>query len=121
MKLRRLLPPLALLPALWALTALSGAACSRGPEDRTAAGLYAYYCARCHGAGGKGDPRQVRRSPGLDLTRSPMVKNRDTALIHRRIAEGHGPMPGFSRRLSPEEVEELVRFTLRFQHREGSE
>jgi mono/diheme cytochrome c family protein len=115
-KLRRLLPPLALLTALVGLTALTGAACSRGPEDRSAAGLYAYYCARCHGARGEGDPRNVDRSPGLDLTRSLMVERRDTALIRRRIAEGRGPMPGFSRRLSPEEIEELVRFTLQFQH-----
>ena len=113
MKLRRLLPPLGLVAA-----ALAGAAaCSRGPEDRSAAGLYSYYCARCHGADGEGDPRQIDRSPGLDLTRSLMVRNRETALIHRRIAEGHGPMPGFSRRLSPEEVEELVEFTLQFQRR----
>jgi mono/diheme cytochrome c family protein len=107
-KLRRLLPPLALLLA---------AACVPGPGERDAANLYSYYCARCHGAGGEGDPRNVDRSPGLDLTRSEMVRKRSVELIHRRIAQGRGPMPGFARRLSPEEIEELVDFTRQFQHR----
>lgn len=91
--------------------------CARGPERRDAASLYAFYCARCHGAEGEGDRRQNERYPGLDLTRSQMVRAGDDATIFRRIAEGRGPMPGFSRRLSPEEIQSLVELTLELQHR----
>lgn len=88
------------------------AACEAAPEGREPAALYAHYCARCHGADGEGDPRNVALYPGLDLTRSQMVARRERPLIHRRIAQGYGPMPGFAHRLSPEEVRGLVDFCL---------
>ncbi len=107
MRLRRLLPALGLL-------LLAG--CEQGPEQRDAAGLYRHYCARCHGASGEGDRRNVNLYPGLDLTRSEMVRKKADGIIYRRIAQGYGPMPGFAHRLSPEEVRALVDFTLELQH-----
>ena len=103
-----LLLPLAALPLL--------AACEGEPEGRDPAALYAHYCARCHGAGGEGDPRNVALYPGLDLTRSEMIAKGARTVIHRRIAQGYGPMPGFAHRLSPEEIQALVDFCLELQH-----
>jgi hypothetical protein len=42
-----------------------------------------------------------------------MVLRGDRAAVRQRIAEGHGPMPSYSKRLTPEELERLVDFTLR--------
>jgi mono/diheme cytochrome c family protein len=92
------------------------AACADEPEGRDPAALYAHYCARCHGAEGEGDPRNVALYPGLDLVRSEMIAKRARTVIHRRIAQGYGPMPGFAHRLSPEEVQALVDFCLELQH-----
>jgi mono/diheme cytochrome c family protein len=102
-------------PALW----LAGAALALpallacGPhEDKTAAELYPKYCARCHGAAGKGDPRQVDLYPNLDLTRSKLTGNGAHFVIYRRIATGYGPMPGFVHRLSQVEIERLTDYTM---------
>lgn len=99
---------LAALPAIF-LVWLS-LACAR---DRSAPGLYRSYCRRCHGAEGQGPDRKVKLYPYLDLRRSPMILRRDRAAVRQRIVEGHGPMPGFRRRLNPEELERLIDFTLR--------
>lgn len=85
------------------------AGCAR---DRSAPGLYRSYCQRCHGAEGQGPKRPVKRYPHLDLRSSPMVLRGDRAAVRQRIAEGHGPMPAYSKRLAPEEMERLVDFTL---------
>lgn len=95
---------------LAALPLLAG--CAKKPE--TPPEIYAAYCARCHGdqGEGKGNARSLKLYPHLNLLVSPMVLQGDRALVRDRIAKGYGPMPGFSRRLSPQELESLVDFTL---------
>jgi mono/diheme cytochrome c family protein len=99
----------ALLLVLLALAVWLSLACA---QDRSAPGLYRSYCKRCHGAGGEGPGREVKLYPYLDLRRSPMILRRDRDAMRQRIVEGHGPMPGFRRRLKPEELERLIDFTL---------
>lgn len=98
------------------IVAVLGAAVLAGgcgpPEDGTAQELYRYYCARCHGRDGTGAPRARETNPGLDLTVSEMIRKGDRDEIRRRIADGHGTMPGFARRLSPEDLEKLVDYSL---------
>jgi len=82
------------------------------PENLATPDLYRTSCARCHGAAGRGVSRYLDRYPYLDLVASPMVRQGDRTAVRQRIAEGDGPMPGFSRRLSPSQIERLVDFTL---------
>ncbi|HEX9942814.1 MAG TPA: cytochrome c [Thermoanaerobaculia bacterium] len=96
--------PLLLLAALPLL-----AGCSS--KNLTTPQLYKRHCARCHGARGEGHPRGLRLYPNLDLLSSPMVRRGDRAAVRQRIVEGHGPMPGYSRRLTPQQIERLVDFT----------
>ncbi len=108
----RLLPLLPLaVAALGLAAALSTTACGGAPSDRTAEQLYPEFCARCHGADGKGDPRNVNLYPGLDLTHSKLVGRDARFLIYRRIAAGYGPMPGFAHRLSQLEIGRLTDYT----------
>jgi mono/diheme cytochrome c family protein len=100
---------LALLLAALPLLSLA-AGCAR---DRSAPGLYRSYCRRCHGPNGEGPKRPVKLYPYLDLRSSPMVLQGDRAAVRQRIAEGHGPMPAYSRRLTRDEMERLIDFTLR--------
>jgi mono/diheme cytochrome c family protein len=83
-----------------------------GPEDRSAPALYKKYCARCHGPEGQGPPRPNKLYPYLSLLASPMVRKKDRPAVRQQVVEGEGPMPSFRRRLTPEEVEQIVEFTL---------
>jgi mono/diheme cytochrome c family protein len=95
---------LAVLPLL-----LLAAGCSG--KNLSAPELYERHCARCHGDRGQGVPRGLKLYPKLDLLASPMARQGDRAAVRQRIAEGHGRMPAFKRRLTPEEIERLVDFT----------
>ncbi len=96
------------LPLLLMLPLLAGC----GSEDRSAPALYKKYCARCHGAEGQGPRRPNKLYPYLDLLASPMVRQGDRAAVRQQVVEGEGPMPSFRRRLTPEEVEQVVDLTL---------
>lgn len=73
---------------------------------------YERYCVRCHGADGRGDAKAVRLNDRLDLVAAEMVRSRDVAAIEDRIARGKGAMPGFSRKMEPEEIAALARFVV---------
>jgi mono/diheme cytochrome c family protein len=107
-----------LLLAAWVVLSSLATGCAR---DRSAPGLYRSYCRRCHGPNGEGPDRKVKVYPYLNLHRSPMVLRRDREAVRQRIAEGQGPMPAYQRRLTPEELERLVEFTLQLPSRPLSE
>lgn len=103
----------------WLALGLTLLAACGGTQERSAPSLYKQYCARCHGAQGQGPRRPVRLYPRLNLLTSPMVLQGDRAAVRQRIADGHGPMPAFYRRLTPEEIEKLVEFTLELPSRKA--
>lgn len=86
-----------------------GVGCTRVPTEPDAA--YRQLCARCHGDDGRGSPRVVP-NPKLDLTASEAVRRGDVATVRRQIADGHGAMPGFARKLTPQQVDALARYTV---------
>jgi mono/diheme cytochrome c family protein len=106
-------PVLALALAL-TVPAISGCSGDEHPEI-AGANLYRDYCARCHGATGKGDPRSLALYPNLDLTtsRAVLAGKRGRGLVYQRITNGYGAMPGFGDRLDSQQSEELVDFVLR--------
>lgn len=108
MRTRLAVPTLGLLA--WALAALPG--CT--PHPKATPDQYRVYCARCHGNQGEGTPKTVKRNPAADLRASTMMKRGDREALRRRISRGYGPMPAFSHTLSPEEVERMIDFILRF-------
>ena len=111
-----------LLPALLATAALAIAAlvaCGPPAGDRSAAELYPKYCAKCHGADGKGDPRQVSLYPNLNLTTSKLTGKGAHLAIYNRIAQGYGPMPGFAHRLSAPEMSRLADYSLQLNPANG--
>ncbi len=91
--------------------ALCAVACGP-PRPLTPQVSYDYFCARCHGDDGTGDPRTVGLNPKLDLLTSDMIESRDGTAIRQRIVQGEGAMPGFREKLEPHEIDELVAYTL---------
>jgi mono/diheme cytochrome c family protein len=103
-----------LLPIAVAAVALLPACRPRGAKPSTLADreLYVSYCARCHGEDGTGDRRSVGLNPRLDLTRSQLARSHSRRQIYQRIAFGYGPMPAFSHKLDPDDIERLTKFCL---------
>jgi mono/diheme cytochrome c family protein len=82
-------------------------------QDRTPPGLYRTYCMRCHGHHGEGQPRALKLYPRVNLLRSTLIRRNDRDAVRRRIANGKGRMPAFQRKLTREELESLVDYTIR--------
>jgi cytochrome c553 len=66
--------------------------------------VYAKNCARCHGKNGEG--KHLFGGPSLV---SGSVRDLPTARLNEIITDGKGRMPKFSSKLSPEQIETLVR------------
>lgn len=94
-------------------SALQGCAAEK-KNLREATALWTEYCARCHGADGKGEAHSIDLYPKLDLSLSAMIQTRDRILIHDRITRGYGAMPGYLGRMEPEEIGRLVNRCLEF-------
>lgn len=92
------------------LLLLAWAACRRAPYTPPEA--YSRYCARCHGADGRGDARTIGPNPHLDLLGSELLGRGDAAEVARRITTGEGRMPGFATQLSSAEIAALAAYTL---------
>jgi mono/diheme cytochrome c family protein len=99
--------------------ALVGASLACGPERSGASAddLWRRECVNCHGEDGRGHPARRRLEPQLDLTASPMVRNRSRGLIFQRIAYGYSTMPGFVHRMPQGDIEALVDFVERLAER----
>jgi mono/diheme cytochrome c family protein len=95
-----------------------GAALACGPPSghRPPEELYPKYCAKCHGADGTGNPRQVGLDPNLDLTHSKLVGRGAHLAIFNRISQGYGPMPAFAHRLSLDEMNHLADYSMKLNH-----
>jgi len=111
--------PLLAFPGLFAgllvgLLATTACGPSVPSSSRSAEELYPLYCTKCHGADGKGNPAQVGLYPNLNLTTSKLTGRGAHLAIYNRIAQGYGPMPAFAHRLSPEEMNHLATYSMKF-------
>lgn len=73
--------------------------------------LYGQVCSRCHGDNGAGgefdfDGKKMK-APSL---RDGHALKHDDAHLAKKIAEGGDGMPAFNKRLTPEQINNLVRF-----------
>lgn len=82
------------------------------PDPSTPEGLYYRQCARCHGIDGTGNARAAKTMEGLDLTASEMVAAGDRAAVRENLVHGEGSMPAFGEKLTPEQIDVLVAYTL---------
>ncbi|HEX8181701.1 MAG TPA: cytochrome c [Pyrinomonadaceae bacterium] len=73
--------------------------------------LYGQVCARCHGDTGAGGEFEIdgKKDKAPTLRAGHAVKHPDAELAKKISAGGDG-MPAFGKRLSPEQINNLVRF-----------
>lgn len=103
--------PVAAWSIVAGVAALALAAACR-PDPSTPAGLYHRQCARCHGVDGTGNRRAAKTMEGLDLTKSEMIAAGDRAAIRDNLVHGEGSMPPFGEKLTGEQIDTLVAYTL---------
>ena len=88
--------------------ATTGAA-SRG-SARSAAELYTKHCASCHGKDGRAKTVKAKFNHARDLT-DPVWQDRATdERLFNTIMNGKQKMPGFSKKLSEQEIDSLVSY-----------
>jgi cytochrome c6 len=88
-------------------------AAAGGSSAGDAEALYAKQCARCHGEDGRGETTMGKKFDLKDLA-DPEVQKLSDAEIRRIIADGEGKMPGFSKKLSADEIDSLVKYVRKF-------
>src|SRR5512138_2861628 len=93
------------------LGALAGCVAERDPGAR----VWRKKCAACHGADGSGRTRFAEGRPFADLTDGRWRHGPGRGEIRRLVAVGDpkSPMPPFEGRLTPEEIDAVVDYTLR--------
>lgn len=78
-----------------------------GPLYDAGETLYKAKCASCHGQDGGGNTPAGKKLKAGDL-RTPDVQKQSDAQLAAMIAKGKGKMPSFEKRLSKEEISQLV-------------
>ncbi len=67
------------------------------------------YCVECHGENGTADTKEGKKKGARDFTNAKWQKSVDDKRLIRSVTNGHGKMPAFGKKLSPEEIEALVK------------
>jgi len=88
------------------------------PDELAAAHVtYNTICVRCHKADGTGGEVELEEGQKIKVTNLREHGRRDTDKhLADKIANGDGDMPPFKQRLSPEQINELVRYIRREFH-----
>jgi cytochrome c5 len=83
--------------------------CSCSALADNGAEIYKKKCAACHGASGAGDT-MIGKNQKIRSLRSPEVQKRSDEELFSIIAKGRNKMPAFDRKLSKEQIRDLVRY-----------
>ena len=75
---------------------------------RSAASLYAKYCASCHGKDGRSKTFKAKFNNARNLTDSEWQGAVSDERIFNSISNGRGKMPAFNKKMTEAEIETLV-------------
>ena len=82
-------------------------------DRKSSRNLYLNNCARCHGADGKSNTVQGRKTKSTDLT-TRKVQKMSRKKIVRIIKYGENEMPSFGRKLTKKEMNKIASYVKRF-------
>jgi len=74
-----------------------------------AAPIYKANCVVCHAADGSGNSPSGKALKAKDLRSDEVQKKSDAELVDG-VTKGQGKMPGFGKKLKPEQVQQLVSY-----------
>jgi mono/diheme cytochrome c family protein len=75
--------------------------------------LFKEYCAKCHGDDGKGNTQRGKMLKAQDFTDAEWQADQNDADLIKAVTEGDDDMPAFGKKLTPEEIESLVKVDVR--------
>jgi mono/diheme cytochrome c family protein len=112
--MKRFVQAMVVLVALLCLSSVlwvSGArALSSAAKRRDAATIFKNECASCHGKDGGAKTLKAKFNGAKDLTKAGWQENASDEHIFNVIANGHGKMPAYGKKLSQAEIESLVTY-----------
>ena len=78
-----------------------------------AASVYNSKCSSCHGRDGSARSMHARHEHARDLTSAEWQDGVSDERIYNSISNGKGKMPGFKKKLSDAQIDELVNYVRR--------
>ena len=106
----------ALLPFVFAVAlvgSLAAYSAKAGAPARTSAQVYSRHCASCHGRDGAAKTSKAKANHARSLIDGEWQDRVSDERIFNSIMNGKGKMPGFSKKLSDTEINDLVTFVRR--------
>ena len=74
---------------------------------------YVQYCAKCHGEDGKAQTPKGKQLKAQDFTDAEWQDDKTDEDLVKVVTEGGEDMPAFGKKLSPEQIEKLVKEDVR--------
>lgn len=99
------------LPGRAAHSANDNKSAPRGGRD--AAAIYAKSCATCHGKDGRAKTFKAKFNRARNLTDATWQADVSDERLYNSISNGRGKMPAFGKKLSEEEINDLVAYVRR--------
>ena len=78
-----------------------------------ATSVYNSKCASCHGRDGRARSAHAKHEKARDLTSGEWQESVSDERIYNAISNGKGKMPGFKKKLSDGQIDELVNYVRR--------
>jgi len=104
-------------PAIVCAVSVLAIAMSRNVSALSTAGdarsVYNSKCASCHGRDGRAKSMHARHEKARDLTSGEWQDSVSDERIYNSISNGKGKMPGFKKKLSDAQMDELVNYVRR--------
>ena len=98
---------------LGAFAALGVAAWAAEPPASHPSELFKKYCAKCHGDDGKADTMKGRYLKARKFTDAEWQAGESDAELIKSVTDGKEDMPPFGKKLTPEQIESLVKNDVR--------
>src|SRR5262245_8696159 len=75
--------------------------------------LFMQYCAKCHGENGKAETTRGKNLKARNFTDAEWQSDESDADLVKSVTEGKDDMPPFGKKLTPEQIESLVKNDVR--------
>ena len=95
------------------IAAIGIAAYASGTQETHPSELFKQYCAKCHGEDGTAQTTKGKLLKARNFTDAEWQADKTNAELIKTVTEGKDDMPPFGKKLTPEQIESLVKNDVR--------